>query len=419
MIDVPTISQDELVEQIRADLASRPYTSRYSHFSVAPPPTEPAAYVLILGAGFSYGIVPLVNELVRETIGDYYYPDQDQWGQRSPDVTRKDSARFWAEFNEAAAREKLPIVELDGKGLPKNPGAAYQYMFTGEAANVLFSVERKKRPTLLEELRQRRSELLRQQRLDSLACKKEGEEKAQIGERFVNGFLRYVLDPGGEHGWGSTGRNDLNEAHIYLAALLEAQQLGEGWTTGAFCRTILTTNFDTLLQNALQMVNLLYRLTDRPEKGFDPFDFGVEEGPIHLVYAHGSILRHNPASTVDEVGGLETKNIELLRGYLELRNVITIGYSGWNDGLMAALRLCNFGERKVYWCNVRSEPPPHVAALLRERAGGAVYVQLGEDGADGFMRALYDALIPAGRRPDPMQRYRDWLDLVWNRKRRG
>jgi hypothetical protein len=66
------------------------------------------------------------------------------------------------------------------------------------------------------------------------------------------------VNPGSEHGYGSTGRSDLNMANAYLVALLEAQQTGRGWRlTNAFCPTILTTNFDASLQNALQMVNLL------------------------------------------------------------------------------------------------------------------------------------------------------------------
>jgi hypothetical protein len=160
------------------------------------------------------------------------------------------------------------------------------------------------------------------------------------------------------------------------------------------------------------MVNLLYRITDRPENGLHHSDFHVEEGPIHLVYTHGSILRHNPASTIDELGGLENKNVDVLRGYLESRDVITIGYSGWNDGVMEALRRCNASQHKVYWCDVRTRPTPHVAAFLKERVGEAAYVHLGKSGADGLMRALYEALIPALAQRDPNQWYRDWSGLV-------
>jgi hypothetical protein len=390
MTNVPTITQDELLERIKTRLESRPHKSEYSHFNVAPAPAEPAAYGLILGAGFSYGVVPLVDELMKQTIGGYYYPDQDQTSlERPARVLRRDSARFWAGFNEATGKEKLPIVELDGEGLPKNPGAAYQCLFRYEGANALFA------PVRREPGRKSYLDRLKRQREDSQAAEESTQAKPITGERFVKGFLRYLLDSGAEHGYGSTGRSELNPAHVYLASLLEAQQLGGGWTTGAFCRTIFTTNFDTLLQNALQKVNLLYRITDRPEKGLDGSDYDTEEGSIHLVYVHGSIFRHNPASTTDELSDLTGKNIEVLRACLESSDVIVIGYGGWNDGLMAALCQCDSGKHTVYWCDVRSRPASHTASFISGRDGDAVYAPLGEGGANELMRALYDKLMPA------------------------
>lgn len=390
MNELSTISQDELIERIKAKLESMPHTSSYSHFDVAPSPPPPAAYVLILGAGFSYGVVPLVDELMTQTIGDYYYPDQDQSSlERPASVLRKDSANFWAEFNEAARKEELPIVEVDDKGLPKNPGAAYQRLFQYEGANVLFE---KPQPDLM---KNSYLESLKRQITGNQAPEERRKEKPDAGERFVKGFLRYLLDPGTEHGYGSTGRSRLNPAHVHLASLLEAQQLGRGWKTRAFCRTIFTTNFDTLLQNALQKVNLLYRLTDRPERGIDRSDLHADEGPIHLVYVHGSILRHNPASTIDELSDLAGKNIEVLREYLKSHDVIVIGYGGWNDGLMAALRQCNTRRHTVYWCDVRPQPAPHVTEFLKDRAGSAEYVRLGEGGANDLMRVLFETLVPA------------------------
>jgi hypothetical protein len=197
--------------------------------------------------------------------------------------------------------------------------------------------------------------------------------------------------------------------------LLEAQQTGLGWWSNAFCRTILTTNFDTVIQNALQMVNLLYTITDRPERGIDSSEFAEQETSIHLVYVHGSILRYNPASTTGELSRLAERNVNVLRGYLESRDVIVIGYSGWDDALMAALRLCDPDQHTVYWCDVRQRPTPNVAQFLGERSTGAAYVCLGEHGADGLMRSLYQALVSEEAQRDPMQRYRDWHTLRWNR----
>ena len=406
-MDLPVITQVELIEHIKTKLESRKHISTYHHFKVAPDQIEPSAYALILGAGFSYGVVPLVGELMKQTIGDYYYPDQDQSSvERHKKTLQKISADFWEEFNQAAIKNKLSTIELNSEGLPREPGAAYQYLFTYEALNALFTLSTSGKPikkSFLERLQQFREK--NQVPIENL----------KKGEAFMKGFLRYILDPGSEHGYGSTGRNELNSAHIYLASLLEAQQLGLGWRTCAFSRTLLTTNFDTLLQNALQMVNLLYRITDRPERGLDYTNLHEEEGSIHLVYVHGSILRHNPASTINELDDLANRNVDVLRSYLESRDIIVIGYSGWNDGLMAALRSCDSKNHMIYWCDISPEPNRNVADFLIGRAGRAMYAHI-EKGANDLMRALYEALIPAEIRRDPIKRYQDWIDLTYNRK---
>jgi hypothetical protein len=43
MIDLPTISREELVDRIKVSLQSKPYKSHYCEYSAAPAPTEPAA----------------------------------------------------------------------------------------------------------------------------------------------------------------------------------------------------------------------------------------------------------------------------------------------------------------------------------------------------------------------------------------
>jgi hypothetical protein len=409
MTRVGVLTPDALVEHVRAKLETEPYEPRWHDYRVAPDQTNPAAYALIVGAGFSHEVVPLVRELMHETIGGYYIPDQDQSSMQRPEsVLRRNSADFWAKFNEAAAEKGLPVVPVDGKGLPEDPGAAYQYLFTYQGVNALFALTEpnEQKLSFVQQLQQRRG---------ARSADQERRGPQGAGERFLKGFLRYVMDIGSEHGYGSTGRSDLNPAHVYLAALLEAQQTGFGWNTRAFCRTILTTNFDTLLQNSLQMVNLLYAITDRPEKGLDRSEFAEDETVIRLVYTHGSILRHNPANTITELGQLSDRNVSVLRDYLESRDIITIGYSGWDDGLMAALRLCNPQGHYVYCCDIRPKPPPNIAQLLERRPNHGAYVPLGPKGADGLLRSLFQVLVSKEAQRDPMQRYRQWNALRWNR----
>jgi hypothetical protein len=402
MTSVPTLAPDALIKDVQDKLKARPYTPRHSDFDLAPSP-QPAAYALIVGAGFSCPVVPLVKELMCESIGGYYIPDQDQTSIKRPaSVLRKNSAEFWAEFNEAAREKRLTTVALDGEGLPYDATEAYQNLFAHDVANALFA---RKEPN------PGRSWIMKRQEERAHSAGEAPRQAPQdIGRLFVRRFLQSVLDPSTMHGQGATGRNDLNPAHIYLAAVLEAQQGGHGWSTCAFSRTIFTTNFDTLLQNALQKVNVLYLVTDRPEKGVDGSDFQAEEGTLHLVYTHGSILRHNPASSVQELSDLSNRNAKAICNYLQSRDIITIGYSGWNDGLMAALRNCK--GNKIYWCDIRTEPANHVAEFLTDRRDGSAYVCLGKGGADDLMRNLYRALLPEKPIAAPMERYNAWRTLV-------
>ena len=278
----------ELVEEVRSKLQARPFTARFSHWEAELPGVEPAAFALIVGSGFSSGEVPLVRELMHETIGDYYYPDEEMtWMRRPRSVLRRNSRQVpGREFNAAAGKSGLGEIELDRNGLPQDPAEAYQKLFTYTAANVLFEKPPPPQP-------KRWIDRMLAARAD-LQEASEPQTASEVGAGFLKGFLRYTLDPGSAYGYGSTGRAQLNQAHIYLAALLEQQQLGKAWETCAFARTVLTTNFDTLLQNALQSVNLLYCLNDDPGELFSS-DLFEDELAIRLVYVHGSILRYNPA----------------------------------------------------------------------------------------------------------------------------
>lgn len=376
------LTRAELVETIRARVRATPRPQPYHHFRPTLVPAAAAPYTLIVGAGFSAGVVPLVRELMTETIGDYFFPDQDQSSvPRPPAVLRGYSRDFWREFNRVAAHLAQPGVAVDDHGLPTEPGTEYQTLFASR--DVLDQMvhpkpARRQRPSFLGKLREQRLQ----------ASEVELPPREPLGDHFLRGFLRYVIDPGSESGHGSTGRNAINPAHTHLAATLEAQQRGQ---VQPFCRTILTTNFDTLLQNALQQVRLLYRVSDRPERGFDSAEFEGEETAIHLVYVHGSILWHNPASASRHIDDLAERNVEALTELLRRRDAIVVGYSGWRDVLSRAVARCGGSGHTVYWCDVRPQPPEHVAKLLAACEG--VYVDLGPAGADGLMRALRDTLL--------------------------
>jgi hypothetical protein len=245
-MEVLSVKSDaELIEDIRAKLSEKPRK-------------KGAAYALIVGAGFSHGIVPLTKELLHEHIGNFYYPEgaDEGAGQRTRSQCQRLSRKYWKEFNDAGLQSSQPRVELDDRDLPRYPSIAYQELFTYRTANSLFaSAPDLSEGKFMAQLRKRRE-----------AVNPPPPPRTLAGEKFVKEFLQDVLDRGGylshegtpHEDYCTTGRSDLNAAHFFLASLLELQQSGELWELRPFCRTIFTTNFDTLLQNALQFVNLLY-----------------------------------------------------------------------------------------------------------------------------------------------------------------
>ena len=88
----------------------------------------------------------------------------------------------------------------------------------------------------------------------------------------------------------------------------------------------------------------------------------------------------------------------MLCEYFQGRDVIVIGYSGWDDALMGALLQCDSSKNRIYWCGVDQTPKDGVAAFLEKRAQNTAYVYL-QQGANALMRTLYQTLMESDRRP--------------------
>lgn len=378
MIEV--LDQTGLIDRIVVTLRRDEPKQLYNDFSPELVPVEPAAFAMIVGAGFSYGVVPLVNALMCEWIGDYYFADQDMSSLERPESSRrKNSAGFWKEYNEVAAQAGYALVELDKKKLPVDCAAAYNHLFAYEAANLMFAGHRDPG----EWSGGHYGKLLRSAGL----VPPPAPGAATLGGRFVRGFLRYVLAPGAEHGHGVTGRSPMNEAHKQLAAILAAQQTGGLHALRPFCRTVFTTNFDSLIQAALASERVMPVVSDRPERGFDAAMFEPSTGPIHIVHVHGSVLRDNPASSTEEMADIERANAAVLADHLATRDVLVVGHSGWNDAVVAALAARDT-THTLYWCDMHAKPTDRIAGLLARRRGPTVYGKLDSRGADGLMSAL-------------------------------
>lgn len=332
---------------------------------------DPPAYTLILGAGASFGVVPTAKEMLglpdpyTQQIHDKSIPLwlAQQKDPKNPTAIPKEAAQrkalvatFWEQFRNANVREgRGEKIQFDADGLPRSESvaAAYQAVFDTACVGGLDTPERHRH------------------------------------------YMRQVTLP-------EDGKTHLNATHFYLASLLSLQRRSETdlgaskkrMYTGRreFARTLFTTNFDPLLQTSLQLFQLLYYMTDRPEL-LPPDALQTDQHPaIHLFYAHGSVHRPYLANTEEQIQLLKQQNARDLAAYLGSHGVIVLGYSGWDDCLLEALNQTKTFANNLYWLARRgSALSASVCQFLRSHAN-AYCVEIDDGGH--FMADLHARLCP-------------------------
>ena len=183
--------------------------------------------------------------------------------------------------------------------------------------------------------------------------------------------------------------NRLNPAHLYLAEIL-------AWLGARECRicgTILTTNFDPLLQRALQLVNIPYFVSDRP----DTLQYLDDDAgdTLHLVYAHGSVYRYLLLNSEMEISKHADRNRSLLQPYFAKHSIVIVGYSGWDDAIMQGISAVEQFQGNVYWCDrgktiEESSLSPAAKAFIQKSAD-AFYIPI--EGANQFLAEMHLRLV--------------------------
>ncbi|MCC7377148.1 MAG: SIR2 family protein [Verrucomicrobiales bacterium] len=316
--------------------------------------TGSAPFALVLGSGFSHGLVPTTRELVEESLPLWMRSQNDgkpyeEFKALNPG-DRADIAReFWSSFV-ASNRGRGCDLELDSQtGIPKDIPAAYKAAFSSSYFNAV------------------------------------GEPAN--ARRLQRALMR--LD-----------QPRLNAAHFLLASLLGVQPGKQRKSDlfkarAAFCRLILTTNFDPFIQTALQAVNRLYFMSDTPNLGISDEILDDQTDAIHLVYVHGSIHRRSQAASEEEIQKINENNTHTLAPVLKRRGVIVLGYSGWDDAIVEALAACDLFDHRLYWCGREQDPlakgafGAKVPDILRKPATHYVTIET----AGSFMAKLCNGLV--------------------------
>ncbi len=305
---------------------------------------------LILGSGFSYGIIPTTSEIVREDLPwwmrcqrkDENGPTPDDYHNRKEkdpafaSHSKAEAKAFWERVlvchNRQPVDKKKPIV-LNADGVPDNDSIGEAYRFALSAI-----------------------------------CTP-GLSTPHDVRRYFGDTIRRA-------------RNRLNSAHLFLASIIAEKP--------RLFRTIFTTNFDPLLQRSLQLVNAPYFVSDRPETLQDPDDDDIADA-VHVIHAHGSIYRYLLLNSPAEIEKFAAANQPKLQGYFRKHAVLIVGFSGWDDAITRALKNVDQFNYNLYWCDRNSDPEKSSltddAREVLKKHANAFYVHI--KNADDLMVQLH------------------------------
>lgn len=200
----------------------------------------------------------------------------------------------------------------------------------------------------------------------------------------------------------ATVEHILVPAELRKRVLLEIMNPGNGISNGyailaelvmrGLVRTILTTNFDPCLPDALRARHP--HIKHVAEVNRSPGDQGEFDvfSKCQIVWLHGKAEQYSDKNSRGEIGSLDDSLIQALRPLLKASPIVVIGYRGAEPSIMDGL----FGQTDagrldfrngVYWCTRRGENPhPRVLELAQRLSSNFTFVEI-----EGFDELLAEA----------------------------
>ena len=140
------------------------------------------------------------------------------------------------------------------------------------------------------------------------------------------------------------GRKASTQAHEAIADLVES----------GYVRVIVTTNFDRLLERALDARGIAAQVIHSEEQvpGMTP----LVHATVTIVKLHGDQTDIEKRNTIDELGEYPPQLAGLLRTILDDYGLLVCGWSGeWDSALAAALEATRPRRYPLFW-SFRSQP---------------------------------------------------------------
>lgn len=171
-------------------------------------------------------------------------------------------------------------------------------------------------------------------------------------------LIRRFIEPGGDELDGDA--RTPTAAHRALAKLV----------AGGWIDLILTTNFDRLIETALEAEGVQPQVVASPADiaGMQP----LNHDGVTVVKLHGDYLSPNTLNTADELAAYPTELDELLDEVLDRYGLIVCGWSAdWDQALVTAINRATSRRYPLYW-GQRSSTGAAARRVLEARAGTRV-----------------------------------------------
>lgn len=185
---------------------------------------------------------------------------------------------------------------------------------------------------------------------------------------------------------------------VLLDLMRPAHGISSGYKTLAefvmrgLIRTMLTTNFDTCLPDALRERQPHIRHIHEVNRGPGDYDQFNIYSKCQIIWLHGRAEQYSDKNASGEIGALDQGLISTIRQMLNASPIIVVGYRGSEPSIMEGL----FGQSKegrldfpngVYWCTRHNETlHPNVEAFARRL--GSNFRLLKIDGFDELFADL-------------------------------
>jgi len=180
--------------------------------------------------------------------------------------------------------------------------------------------------------------------------------------------------------------NGVNEGYRALAQIMLRR----------LCWTVLTTNFDTLLSEALRELSPHVReIVEINKSADDLVRFGVFN-QFQIVYLHGAVQFYRDLANNDETHRLADEVVTAVRPLLRDCPLIVVGYRGAEPSIMNHLlgegvTECQNYKNGIYWCRQKdSQLHPGVQGLKNQIGSNFHEVEI--NGFDELMQELNSAL---------------------------